>query len=74
MSVSESVSDIFGLQPSSVAWSLRACYNYAVIVYIVLLCLFVVILYIFLQLPDEEGRLLIMHGTMDENVHFMQVD
>ena len=24
------------------------------------------------QLPDEEGRLLIMHGTMDENVHFMQ--
>ena len=25
------------------------------------------------QLPDEEGRLLIMHGTMDENVHFMQV-
>ena len=25
-----------------------------------------------LQLPDEEGRLLIMHGTMDENVHFMQ--
>ena len=24
------------------------------------------------QLPEEEGRLLIMHGTMDENVHFMQ--
>ena len=24
------------------------------------------------QLPDEEGRLMIMHGTMDENVHFMQ--
>ena len=68
------MSDSFGLQPSSVAWSLQACYNYAVIVYIVLLCLFVVILYIFLQLPDEEGRLLIMHGTMDENVHFMQVD
>ena len=27
---------------------------------------------LYLQLPDEEGRLLIMHGTMDENVHFMQ--
>ena len=25
-----------------------------------------------MQLPEEEGRLLIMHGTMDENVHFMQ--
>jgi len=24
------------------------------------------------QLPDEDGRLMIMHGTMDENVHFMQ--
>ena len=24
------------------------------------------------QLPDEEGRLMIMHGTMDENVHFFQ--
>lgn len=24
------------------------------------------------QFPEEEGRLLIMHGTMDENVHFMQ--
>ena len=29
--------------------------------------------HLLLQLPDEEGRLLIMHGTMDENVHFMQV-
>lgn len=24
------------------------------------------------QLPEEEGRLMIMHGSMDENVHFMQ--
>ncbi|XP_023345697.1 dipeptidyl peptidase 9 [Eurytemora carolleeae] len=24
------------------------------------------------QLPDEDGRLMIMHGAMDENVHFMQ--
>ena len=24
------------------------------------------------QLPDESDRLLIMHGTMDENVHFFQ--
>jgi len=24
------------------------------------------------MLPEEEGRLMIMHGTMDENVHFMQ--
>ena len=38
-------------------------------------CLLLSIHFLFilsLQLPDEEGRLLIMHGTMDENVHFMQ--
>ena len=39
---------------------------------VVILVFYIFIYCFYFKFPEEEGRLLIMHGTMDENVHFMQ--